>query len=138
MQTITLQVPDNIYQRARRTSEVLQRPTEKMLVEAIAAALPPLEDTPPEMAGELAAMALLSDEMLESIARATLSPERQHQLDDWLDAQQRGELDQAGQHQLAAAMAEYGRTLLRRSHAIGLLLRRGRQAPPLGTLDALP
>jgi hypothetical protein len=131
IQTITLQVSDSIYQRARHTSEVLQQPAEKLLVDAIAAALPPLDDVPTEMTGELAAMALLGDEMLESVARTTMPPERQQQLDELLYEQARGELDEAEHHRLAQAMAEYGRVMLRRAHAVGLLLRRGRPVPPL-------
>ncbi|MBN1887232.1 MAG: hypothetical protein JW850_04560 [Thermoflexales bacterium] len=135
MQTITLRVPDSTYQRVQRASQVVQSPAEKMLVDTIEAAFPPLDDTPPDMAGEMAAMALLSDEALESIARATMPPDRQQQLDDLLDEQGRAELDESGQRRLAAAMAEYGRTMLRRARAVALLLKRGRPIPPLERLS---
>ncbi len=137
LQTITLTVPDSVYQRAQRAAEALQRPTEDMLVDTLDATLPSLDDVPAEMAGELAAMALLSDEVLENMARATMPPERQRQLHALLDEQGRGELDGAGQRQLAALMAEYGRTILRRAHAVALLVGRGHPVPPLEQIHPL-
>ncbi len=130
-QTITLQIPGDVYRRARRAAEAMQRSTEEMLVDALDATLPSLDDVPAEMTGELAAMALLSNEVLENIARATMPQERQQQLHDLLDTQGRGELDEPGQRQLASLMAEYGRTMLRRAHAIALLTRRGHPLPRL-------
>jgi len=137
LQTITLQVPDSVYRRARRAAEAMQRPTEEMLVDTINATLPPLDDVPTEMASELAAMALLSDEVLENIASATMPQRRQQQLHELLDAQGRSELDRGGQRQLAELMAEYGRTMLRRAHAVALLTQRGRPVPPLKQISAL-
>ncbi len=137
LQTITIKMPDNVYQRALRTAQALQRPTEEILVDTLNATLPPLDDVPPGMAGELAAMALLSNEVLENMARATMPPERQRQLDDLLDEQGRGEFDEPGQRQLAELMAEYGRTMLRRAHAVTLLAGRGRPVPPLEPISPL-
>jgi hypothetical protein len=131
LQTITLEMPDNVYRRARRAAEALQRSTEEMLVDALNATLPPLDDVPAEMTGELAAMALLSDEVLENISNSTMPAERQKRLHDLLDGQGRGELDESGQRQLVALMAEYGRTMLRRAHAVALLTGRGHPVPPL-------
>jgi hypothetical protein len=90
------------------------------------------------MEPELAALAYLSDDTLWVVARATMSAERQQQLHDLLDAQGRGELDQTGQRQLAAFMAEYGRTMLRRAKALLLLTGRGHPFPTLDGLAALP
>jgi hypothetical protein len=137
LQTITIQMPDNVYQRARRAAQALQRPTEDVLFDTLSATLPPLDDVPPDMAGELAAMALLSNEVLENMARATMPPERQRQLDDLLERQGRDELDEPGQHQLAELMAKYGRTMLRRAHAVALLAGRGRPVPPLEPISPL-
>ncbi len=131
LQTITLKMPEGVYQRARRAAEALQRSTEEMLVAALDATLPLLDDVPAEMRGELAAMALLSDEVLENIAKSRMPNERQQQLHTLLDEQGRSELDEPGQRQLAALMAEYGRTMLRRAHAIALLTGRGHPIPPL-------
>jgi hypothetical protein len=108
-----------------------------MLVDTLDATLPPLDDVPSEMAGELAAMALLSDEVLENIARATMPIERQQQLHNLLDEQGSGALDKSGQCRLAALMAEYGRTMLRRAPAVALLTGRGRPVPPLEQISSL-
>jgi hypothetical protein len=137
-QTITLEVPDQVYQRARRAAEALQRPTEEMIVDALSASLPLLDEVPVEMTRELAAMALLSDETLVSIAGSRISNEREKKLHDSLDRQGRGELDEQGQQELAALMAEYGRTMLRRAHAVTLMTRRGHPVPPLGNMSPQP
>ena len=134
LQTVTLQIPKNVYQRARHAAEALQRPTEEILVDTLDATLPSLDDAPADMTGELAAMALLSDEVLENVASATMSQARQQQLHDLLDAQGRGKLDEPGQRQLATLMAEYGRTMLRRAHAVALLTGRGHRLPPLESI----
>ncbi|MBI3760512.1 MAG: hypothetical protein HY260_01435 [Chloroflexi bacterium] len=100
-------------------------------METLTATLPLLDDAPADMAGELAAMAHLSDEALQELAHGMIPPERQELLHDLLDEQGRGELDETGQRELAALMAEYGRHMLRRAKAVGLLIARGRPVPVL-------
>lgn len=131
VQTVTLKMPDSVYQRAQHAAQILHRSTEEMLVDILAATLPLLDDVPVEMTNELAAMALLSDKVLESIAAVTMPVEHQQQLSNLLDTQGRGEIDETSQRQLAALMAEYGRTMLRRAHAVALLIGRGHPLPPL-------
>jgi len=118
VRAITLHVPDATYRRAHRAAKAMQRPVEELLVDTLSATLPALDDVPVEMEPELAALAYLSDDTLWVVARATMSAERQQQLHDLLDAQGRGELNQTGQRQLVALMAEYGRTMLRRAKAL--------------------
>jgi hypothetical protein len=77
------------------------------------------------MEAEVAGMAYLSHEILKLIANATMTPYDQKQLDTLLDTQNRGQLTPAGQQELAALMAEYGRTMLRRAKAVALLSARG-------------
>lgn len=138
LQTVTLRMSDTTYRRAHRAATAMQRSVEDVLVDVLAVTLPPLDDVPAEMEPELAALAYLSDDTLWVVARATMPAEHQQQLHDLLDTQGRGELDQAGQRHLAALMAEYGRTMLRRAKALSLLTGRGQSFPALDTLTSLP
>ncbi|MEW5987262.1 MAG: hypothetical protein AB1791_11550 [Chloroflexota bacterium] len=131
IQTVTLNMPEPIYQRARRAADALKRPLESLLVDTLDSTLPWLDDVPAEMTGELAAMALLSDEALRGMANYAMQEERQEILHDLLDAQGRGELDELGQSELTALMAEHGRYILRRAKAVALLLARGQPIPSL-------
>ncbi len=47
-QTITLELPDSLYQAAARIAQATRRPLEVVLEETIAHTLPPLDDVPPE------------------------------------------------------------------------------------------
>ncbi len=131
VQAITLNLPDIVYQRAKQAADALKRPLEDVIVNTLTTALPALDDVPPEMAGELAAMAQLSDEALQGLANSLLPVARQGLLDRLLDQRGRGELDEAGQRELMALVAECGRHILRRAEAVALLIARGRPVPQL-------
>ena len=81
-------------------------------------------------------MSHLSDEALQGLAANTLRPERQELLSELLDKQGQGTLGEDDQPQLAALMAEYGRSMLRRAKAIALLLARGKPIPALSSLPS--
>ncbi|HMV85655.1 MAG TPA: hypothetical protein PLD20_07945 [Blastocatellia bacterium] len=134
VQAVTLNLPEVVYQHAELAARSLKRPLEEVLVETPATSLPQLslsDDAPAEMAGEIAAMAGLSDEALLGLANSLLPAERQAAVNRLLDRQGRGELDQAGEQELASLTAECGRHLLRRAKAVALLMARGRPAPEL-------
>jgi MOSC N-terminal beta barrel domain len=73
-----------------------------------------------------------------TLANSLLPIARQEQLDQLLDAQGRDELDQSGQGELAALVAECGRHVLRRAEAVSLLLARGHAVPNLLPIPAEP
>ena len=138
LQTVTLNMPESVYQRAKQAADVLKRPVEDVIVDTLASTLPSLDDVPAEMVGELAAMAHLSDEALQGLANNVMLEERQELLRDRLDEQGRGELDESGKRELAALMAEYGRHMLRRAKAVALLIARGRPVPTLTSSRSQP
>lgn len=131
VQAITLNLPDIVYQRAKQAADVLKRPLEDVLVNTLATTLPALDDAPLEMASELATLAQLSDEALQGLANSLLPGARQERLDQLLDQQGLGDLDEAGHRELKSLTAECGRHILRRAEAVALLLARGCSAPQL-------
>lgn len=138
LQSVTLHLPEPVYQRAKHAAEVLQQPVEDLIIDTLTSTLPVLDDVPTEMVGEIAAMTHLSDEALQGLATSTLRPERQTLLCELLDKQGRGAVDEAEQQELAALMAEYGRSVLRRAKAVALLLARGKSLPVLTPLAPAP
>ncbi len=133
IQTVTLNIPEALYQRAKQAADVLNQALEDVIVDTLASTLPFLDDVPVEMVGEVAAMAYLSDEALQGLATNGMLAERQSLLHNLLDEQGRHELDESAQRELAALMAEYGRYMLRRAKAVALLLARGRPVPVLAS-----
>ena len=138
VQSVTLRLPEPVYQRAKHAADVLQQPVEDLIIDTLTSTLPVLDDVPTEMVSEIAAMTHLSDEALQGLATSTLRPERQTLLSELLDKQGRGEVDEAEQRELAALMAEYGRLILRRAKAVALLLARGKPVPVLTPLPPAP
>jgi len=74
LQTVTLQLPENIYQRLRRMAETTRQPLEEVVFHSIQGILPPVtDDLPIEMQNELATLQNLSDDTIVSIMLVTLS-----------------------------------------------------------------
>lgn len=134
VQSVTLQLPDPVYQRAKHAAAVLQQPVEDLIIDTLASTLPVLDDVPTEMVSEIAAMSHLSDEALQGLATTTLRPERQELLSELLDKQGQGALKEEDQGQLVALMAEYGRSMLRRAKAVALRSAREKPVPALPSL----
>ena len=74
VQTVTLNVPDTVYQQIRRAAEKMHRPVNDVLVEAVIAAAPVASNSPSDLKSALAQMAFLNDAALWQAARATLTP----------------------------------------------------------------
>lgn len=128
-QTVTIQLPEHLYRSASQLAHTAKRPLAEILQDSLAHTLPPLDDVDPEEAEELARLSLLSDAELWRIAQSNLSPKKQARLDALLLEQSAAELDEAGMEQLHKLQSEYGRLLVRQSHAWLLLARRGYKVP---------
>ena len=129
MQTVTLELPEFLYQSAQRLARASQKSVESFLETSIAQSLPPLDDVSSEEASELAQLAQLDDASLWREARRTLSPAQQQNLEDLLYGQSAGELTSAQQTKLEQLMQLYGQLTTRKAHAWLLLARRGYRVP---------
>lgn len=136
--TVTLHLPAPLYRQAQRAAETLHRPVEDVLLEALSTALPPLSGLPQELADDLAELAFLNDAALWDIARSTLAPEHQQQMDDLLTHKGQGELSDTEQKMLDNLLQEYEKHVLRRSQAAVLLQRRGYDMSDPAILNHLP
>ena len=98
---------------------------EQFLLEALENGLSLLADLPDELVDDMAALALLNDTALWRVARETMPPERQAQLDELLYKSSESSLTNSEEQSLGNLMAEYERIVLRRAQAAVLLTQRG-------------
>jgi hypothetical protein len=132
---LTLELPEDVYERVRRAAKGMNQPLEKALVNIVRAATPSLEKVPPEYRADLEALEVLSDETLWKMSQSRLGPSKQRRLESLLDKNQRGELTDRERRALAGLRAEADRLMLQRSYAYLLLKYRGHRLPQLGDLQ---
>ena len=89
---LTLELPQDIYERVRRAAKGMKQPVETALVKIVQAATPSLEKVSLEYRADLEAMEVLGDEELWAIPASRLAPAQQRRLANLLDKNQRGEL----------------------------------------------
>ncbi len=124
-QTVTLRVPNPVYQRVKRAAEALQRPLEEMIVNTLRVAVPLLDDVSPTMAAELAALSSLPDEALWQVAKSVMSAKSQNRFSTLAAIQRERRLTFAEEKKINALREEYGRVTLRKAQAYALLHQRG-------------
>ncbi len=78
--TVNLQVPEAIFHRLQRVAEVTHRPIEDVLATTVNVALPQAPDLPPQLADDLAAMMMFSDEALWASTESSLSAAQRRRL----------------------------------------------------------
>ena len=124
--TITLTLPDPLYERIRETAEASSRSFEEVLTQSIALSLPPLEDDlPSELRSELVALPLLSETELQNMAGQSMDEEAQAQLETLADLQKHRSLTEAEQTTLDQLTEEARRIMLRKAEVYRLLAQRG-------------
>jgi hypothetical protein len=128
-QSVTLQLPEVVYQSARRVAQATHRPLEEVIAQSLTQTLPPLDDVPEVEAEALARLSLLDDAQLWQVAAQLLSAEEQVLVDELLDQQNAGLLDNHGRGQLATLLDSYNQIMLHKAHAWLLLARRGYRIP---------
>jgi len=132
--TVTLPVPDYIYDRARQIAEGTSQSIEAVLLQQLQDAFAePLPDLSPEERHELEALVSLSDDALWTIAREQMPEDRQVRLRALMYANSQGALDDVQRIELEALVAQGQRLSLRKAQAAALLTERGYQV----TLEAI-
>ncbi len=99
--SVTLIVPDYIYDRAQEIAEATAQPVEEVLRQQIVAALSmPLPRLPADEEAELAALNHLSDDALWAMAREQLLESSQTRMQELMDRNSRGTIDDAERREL--------------------------------------
>lgn len=124
--TITVTIPEALYERVKEAAEASSRSLEDVLRQSIALSLPALEaDLPLAIRSELAALPLASDAALWVIAHSTLETEQQESLEQLAEQQKQRQLTTTEQATLAQLMQAAQHTMIRKAEAYRLLARRG-------------
>jgi hypothetical protein len=105
--TVTLQIPDLIYQRLVNTANATGRSLEEVMLHALKVGSPPdWDNVPDEFKTDLAALDRLEDEALWKIASARKTTGEMARYDELLDRNQNGTLSQAEQLELIELRSE--------------------------------
>jgi hypothetical protein len=126
---VSLQVPEPIYRRLRRAAELTHRSVEDVLTTTVDAALPLTPDLPPDVADDLSALALFSDDALWAATESSLSAAEQRRLRQLTHAGGRRSLSAAEQAEMTRLLDLYDRAILRRAKALAILAQRGYELP---------
>jgi len=132
--TVTVTIPERLYNRLQAIAKNSNQAISDVLI-ASAEAMLVLENADtalsPEVADELAAMRLSSDEALWASTQSTLSPQQQARMSELTQYQAERTLTAAEQNELDNLLAEYDRSVLRRAQAFALLSLRGHTLPDI-------
>jgi hypothetical protein len=126
---LTLELPEDVYERIRRAAKGMKQPVEKVLVDIVRAATPSLEKVPADYRAELESMEDLGDDELWGISRSRFALAKQGRMQRLRDKNQRGELTDRKRQALAELRSAGDRLMLRRSYAALLLRYRGHRIP---------
>lgn len=130
VQTITIGLPQDIYQRLQRVAQTIRRPVEEVMFQTIRGNLPPsVDDLPSELRGELASLQNRSDQALWAIVRESLPPAQWRRHKRLLRKNQAGTLTGAERKELARLRTATDHFVFRRSYALALLKWRGYTLP---------
>lgn len=130
--SVTVQLPDDIYEHLRRQADETRSTVEEQVVRAVAATMPPT-GLPPELVEELDQLSSLDDQSLWNAARSTLPLRAARRLATLHDKVQRGgELSERETQDEEELIGQYERIMLIRARAAVLLKERGQDISSLG------
>ena len=124
-QQITIEIDDEVLQRAERVAALSGRDVGSVLSEVVATALPPVD----ALLGGIGDLRLLPDSEITRLAELQPDPQWDNRLSELLDHQQAGNLTTPEHDELQVMMREYGANLLLKSEALAEAVRRGLRAP---------
>ncbi len=116
--TVTLDLPEEIYQRAQKVARATQRPIEQVVVEWIQ----PPQSEPGEA---VARLETLSNDQLLQIARSRTPCDHSRRLQELLSTQQQRTLTEKEQQEAVALVEQEDLLTLQKARALFLLNQRG-------------
>lgn len=118
---ITINLPDEIYQRAERFARLANRDVASILVDTIQLSIPPVSGE----ITDLEPVSVLSDEQVLVLTELQMEPEQDARLSELLDRQQSGTLTEDQRSELQTLMQVYQEGLLRKATALSEAVKRG-------------
>lgn len=128
--SITLELPDELYQRAQDFAELVSQDVGEALIEMLSLSLPHFS---PERALEASAaetpVTALSDPEVLALTELTMEPVQDQRLSELLERQQAGTLKITEKPELWALMQTYQINLVRQAQALRVAVERGLRKP---------
>ena len=124
-QTVSVRLPRPIFLKLKQAAELTHRSVEEILATTVNAALVEPFGLPADLANELAAMHLFSDEALWAAAHPSLSPAEQVRLSQLNHNAGERSLTQSETAEQEHLLDAYHRSILRRAKAMAILAQRG-------------
>ncbi|NCC30882.1 MAG: hypothetical protein EOM24_02535 [Chloroflexia bacterium] len=135
--TVSIQVPEEIYQRLERLASLTKRPLETLVAQTLSAGLPPLpDDLPPTMRDALQALEQVEARVLEQVVRERMPEPEVQQFEALRERQRAGSLTPLESQALATLKHDADLRTLRKAYAAVLLKLRGQPVPSLTDLEA--
>lgn len=131
MQTLTIELPDDLYAKLRDRARSSRRSVEEALTDLLVDALPGKSTLPRHLDAAIAPLALLDDEALRQAARTSVPADVVSELEGLHLQRQREGLSDREAARGAMLLRHYGRTMLVRAEAARLLHERGRDVSSL-------
>lgn len=127
--TIAVHIPESLFHKLKRTTDLTHRSVEEVTVTSLEVALPVIQNLPPDVANELAAMPLFSDEALWAATIPSLSPTEEDRLTQLNTEAGERALRPAEEAEQQSLITAYHRSILRRAKALAILAQRGHRLP---------
>lgn len=125
MSDYTLNIPEEVYIRARRIAEAASRPVDELMIDYLRTLSAPLPPLPPEEEAELGALKQLSDDALWTIAREQMPDNLQQRMQELMDKNSLGSISPDEYAELEGLVDRGQRLIVRKSEAVALLTQRG-------------
>ncbi len=122
---VTLTLPDELYEHAKRWATILQRDLSETLTDALTIVLTPVYTTP-RLERPVSS---LSDEDVLALSKAQMRPAQGRRLSELLEKQGEGVLTESERPELLALMHVYDQLWIRQSEALAEAVRRGLRKP---------
>ena len=130
VQSITVELPENLYLRLQNAARGMKQPVGEVLRRVVEVGIPPSwEEAPAAFQSDLAALHHLDDNSLWRIARGVQTDLDWEHYQNLLDKNAEGDMNASERSELDDLRSEADRFALRKAHAAALLRWRGRPAP---------
>jgi len=130
VETVTLKIPEILYQRLVNTASATQRPLEEVILHALQVGSPPeWDDVPEEFQADLAALDKLDNNTLWQILNSRKTAAEIERYNTLLQANSNSTLTEVERLELMALRHEADRFMLRKAQAAVLLRWRGHTVP---------
>ena len=124
-ETLTLNVPESLYQRLKQRAAVEHRSLEEVVIDTLVTAVPEEDRITPELEQLLNSMASLDDETLWRAARNDLAREAAEEIRRLRAKRERKGLTLDERQRCADLLRQYDEGILIRAEAAALLKQRG-------------